>query len=94
MWLSVGCIVSNVICGEDMKIISQYKQEAIKKRQRQDVGHKNFNRMLDILFRGSCEREEQQAVNQTNNTRHQADTETAERHSMGARVFVCAHQQS
>ncbi len=56
MWLSVGCIVSNVICGEDMKIISPQMQEAIKKRQRQDVGYRNFNRMLDLILQERVKR--------------------------------------
>ena len=75
MWLSVGCIVSNVICGEDMKVISPQMQEEIKRRQRRDVGYKNFNRMLDLILQEGVKRnlknqggtgnecKEQQAVN-------------------------------
>jgi hypothetical protein len=60
------------------------KRKPNSERQRREYGYKYFNRMLDTLFRGNCERQEQQAFNQTNNTRHQADTQTAERHYLGA----------
>lgn len=56
MWLGVGCIVSHVVRGEDMKVISAQRQEAIKKRQRQDVGYRNFNRMLDLILQERVKR--------------------------------------
>ena len=56
MWLGVGCIVSHVVRGEAMKVISEQRQEAIKKRQRQDVGYRNFNRMLDLILQERVKR--------------------------------------
>lgn len=65
MRLSVGCIVSVVIRGEDMKVISAQRQEAIKKRQRRDVGYRNFNRMLDLIL--------QERVNRYVNAKNQLE---------------------
>jgi len=62
MWLSVGCIVSNVIRGEDMSKVSEATQE---KRQRRDVGYKNFNRMLDLIL--------QEGVNRYVNAKNQLE---------------------
>jgi len=62
MWLSVGCIVSNVICGEDMSKASEATQE---KRQRRDVGYRNFNRMLDLIL--------QEGVNRYVNAKNQLE---------------------
>ena len=65
MWLGVGCIVSHVVRGEAMKVISEQRQEAIKKRQRQDVGYRNFNRMLDLIL--------QERVNRYVNAKNQLE---------------------
>jgi len=62
MRLSVGCIVSNVIRGEDMSKVSEATQE---KRQRRDVGYKNFNRMLDLIL--------QEGVNRYVNAKNQLE---------------------
>ena len=62
MRLSVGCIVSNVICGEDMSRVSEATQE---KRQRRDVGYRNFNRMLDLIL--------QEGVNRYVNAKNQLE---------------------
>lgn len=59
MWLGVGCIVSHVVRGGNMKVISAQRQEAIKKRQRQDVGYRNFNRMLDLILQERVKRNQE-----------------------------------
>jgi hypothetical protein len=54
MWLSVGCIVSVVIRGEDMTRVSE---ATLEKRQRRDVGYRNFNRMLDLILQEGVKRD-------------------------------------
>jgi hypothetical protein len=59
LWLGVGCIVSAVVCGKDMKVISAQRREAIKKRQRQEVEYKNFNQMLDLILQERVKRNQE-----------------------------------
>jgi hypothetical protein len=63
MWLSVGCIVSVVIRGEDMS--NRVSETTQKKRQRLDVGYRNFNRMLDLIL--------QEGVNRYVNAKNQLE---------------------
>jgi hypothetical protein len=65
LWLGVGCIVSHVVRGEDMKIVSKQRQEVLDKRQRRDVGYRNFNRMLDLIL--------QEGVNRYVNAKNQLE---------------------
>ena len=63
MWLGVGCIVSHVVRGEDMS--NKVSETTQKKRQRQDVGYRNFNRMLDLIL--------QEGVNRYVNAKNQLE---------------------
>jgi hypothetical protein len=54
LWLGVGCIVSHAVRGGNMS--NRVSEATQKKRQRQDVGYRNFNRMLDLILQERVKR--------------------------------------